>query len=446
MKLQQSCLTLGLLIAAAAPVWPAAAEPLTLRDAAAIGLGRSPELGQMQARTGAADAARDAAAREWLPKVSIDAAAGLRHLENDARINVGLSTVDEKPLYASVTVEQTLFDFGQRTSERKSRDAGFQAAQKDEAAAAEQIALSLSKAYLQSLVQERIVQAAQENLAFHEALASDVREGVTRGAMSIAEQQQAGERLQTARVRLSEAQNDRVAARESLALLLGRADIDVTMPDEAGALLPPTLEEATARAQAADPTVQAALARFHAARYGANRAEGARWPTVGLQGAYRHGKDFEGYRGLTKDAQGLVTVRWTLFDGGIAAAHVREASSREDEAGFALAAARRDSELQSRIGWQRLQSLRERLRAQEERKAIAGQVLESYKAQFGIGRRSLLDLLDAQAALYSSQVEAEMARVGLRLSEYGLLAQSRQLTEFLGVTPPRVVPPAPPPQ
>lgn len=433
MKRASFCLALGLMIASTLAAQAAMAEPLPLPQAAAIGLARSPELGQMQARSAAAGAARDAASRDWLPKVNVEGAAGLRHLENDARINVGLSAVDEKPLYGSVTVEQPLFDFGRRSNEVKSRQAGFQAAQKDEAATAEQVALSISKAYLQTWLQERAVQSAQDNLAFHEALTSDVREGVARGAMSISEQQQASERLQTARVQLTEALNEQFGARETLVLLLGRSDIEVTLPDGPSALLAPTLDEAIARAAASDPAAQAALARYRAAQHDTDRAAGDRWPTLGLQGAYRYGKDFEGYRGLTKDAQGLVTMRWTLFDGGVTAARVREAGSREDEAGFALAAARRDSELQARIGWQRLQSFRNRLQEQEERKAVAAQVLESYKAQFGIGRRSLLDLLDAQAALHNASVEAEVARVSSRLAEFALLAQSRQLTEFLGL-------------
>lgn len=410
----------------------ALAEPLSIQEAVAIGLKRSPEMGRAQARTSAAEATRDAAKRSWFPTVEVSGGAGMRHLENDARINVGLSAIDEKPLYASVSLDQPLFDFGRRLTEGRSKEAELKAARVDEVGAAEQVALNLSKAYLQVLLQQRIVAVATENLAFHEALAADVREGVARGAMSISEQQQAAERLQTARVQLLAAQTDFASAKDTLALFLGRSDVEVAFPPDAAAALPATSDEVIASAAAADPAVEAALARYDAARHGANRAESERWPTLGLQGTYRYGKDFEGYRGLTKDAQGLVVMRWKVFDGGVMAAQIREASSREDEAGFALAAARRDSELEARVGWQRFQAVGQRLREQEERKAIAVQVLDSYKAQFGISRRSLLDLLDAQAALYNAQVESEVARASLILTEYALLAQVRQLNRFLG--------------
>lgn len=418
---------------------PAAqAETLTLGDAVAIALDRSPELGQAQSQTRAAEAVRDAVRREWLPKVSLDAAGGVRHLQNDARIDAGLSAIDEKPLHASVTVDQPLWDFGRRNEEIRARQQNLMAAQQDEAGAGEQIAFGISQAYLETFAGEHVLAASQENLAFHEKLADDVRRGVAEGVLSVSERQQAAERLQTARVRLTEAANNLAIAREKLAQMLGRDDVTVTAPEAPGAKLPATVDEATDRAAAVDPAVQAALARYRAARFSTGRAEAERWPTVGLQGAYRYGQDFEGYRGLTKDAQALVALRWNLFDSGVTAARIREASSNEDEAGFALEAARRDSELQARVSWQQLQAARRRVTEQEERATVAGQVRESYTAQFGIGRRSLLDLLDAQAAVYNAQVEAENTRATALLWQYALLAQLRELTGFLGVTPTQV--------
>lgn len=418
----------------------ASAETLTLGDAVAIALDRSPDLGRAQSQTHAAEAVRDAVRREWLPKVSLDAAGGVRHLQNDARIDAGLSAIDEKPLHASVSVDQPLWDFGRRDEEIRSRQQSLVAAQQDEAGATEQIAFNISRAYLDTYVGEHVLAASQENLTFHEKLADDVRLGVTQGVMSISEQQQASERLQTARVRLTEAANSLVIAREKLAQMLGRDDVAVVAPEEPGAKLPANVDEATDRAAAVDPAVQGALARYRAAQHATGRAEAERWPTVGLQGAYRYGRDFEGYRGLTKDAQALVALRWNVFDGGVTAARIREASSREDDAGFALEAARRDSELQARVSWQQLQAARRRMTEQEERATVAGQVRESYTAQFGIGRRSLLDLLDAQAAVYNAQVEAETTRSTALLWQYALLAQLRELTGFLGVEPAPVDP------
>jgi adhesin transport system outer membrane protein len=416
------------------------AEPLTLAQAQYLALKRSPELGQAQARTGAAEALRDQARREWLPKVSIDAAGGWRHLENDTRINLGFSAIDEKPVYATLGVDQPLFDFGRRSGEIKTQKSNLSAARYEEQLTAEGAAYQVARAYLQSMAQERVVRAAETNLDFHQSLAADVTEGVARGAMSVSERQQASERLQSAKVLLSQAQSDLIAARAELALLIGSDDFDLVLPPDPSGKLPASLDAALSDADLNDPRVFALRDRLDASKAAAGRSRAERWPTLGLRGTIRAGKDFEGYRGDTRDYELLFALRWNLFDGGVTLAKIRQAGHNEDEARFAFAAARRDSELQVRKAWSSLANWRAKFTEQETRLMIAGQVRESYRAQFGIGRRSLLDLLDAQGSVYGATVDTEVARFGTLLAEYGMLAQLNRLRAHFGVGQPKVDP------
>lgn len=416
------------------------AEPLTLAQAQYLALKRSPELGQAQARTGAAEAVRDQAQREWLPKVSIDAAGGFRHLENDTRINLGFSAIDQKPIYATIGVDQPLLDFGRRGKEIKAQKANVSAARYEEQFAAEGAAYSVARAYLQAMAQERVARGAEANLEFHQSLTADVTEGVSRGAMSISEKQQANERLQSAKVLLSQARSDLIAARAELALLIGSDDFELILPPDPATKVPATLDEALAFADTSDPRVQALRDRYDSAKWAAERSRTELWPTVGLRGTVRAGKDFEGYRGETRDYELLFALRWNLFDGGVTLAKIRQAGHAEDEARFASAGAQRDSELQVRKSWASLANWRSRFADQETRQGVARQVLESYRAQFGIGRRSLLDLLDAQSSVYSATVDTEIARFGTLLAEYGLLAQLNQLRSHFGVDKPQVDP------
>ena len=64
----------------------------------------------------------------------------------------------------------------------------------------------MSRAYIDYLLQQRLVAIANDNATFHEGLAGNLREGVSKGSISIADQQQAEERLQAARARVTEAQ------------------------------------------------------------------------------------------------------------------------------------------------------------------------------------------------------------------------------------------------
>ena len=53
------------------------------------------------------------------------------------------------------------------------------------------MALNVARTYIDYLLQQRLVAIAQDNVTFHERLAGDLREGVSKGSISIADQQQA---------------------------------------------------------------------------------------------------------------------------------------------------------------------------------------------------------------------------------------------------------------
>lgn len=421
-------------------VSPAFAETVTLAQAVERGLVRSPELGQAQARREGSEATRDQATRSWYPTVDITGAGGFRHLENDARIQLGLSAIDERPLYATLTVQQPVWDFGRRTNSIRSERAKVAAAEWNERFTAEAAALSIAQAYLQVFIQRQISVDAQANLAFHRDLVADVDEGVQKGALSISELQQAKERLQSAQGAYDQAMNELAIAQAELALLVGSPDIDVSNPPDPAAAMPPTLDAALALAQTSDPRLRSAEQGWRSTRLNADRIRKDYWPTVSLQGSVKAGSDFEGYRGTTRDYEVLLQVRWTPFNGGVTAARVREADNGAKAAGFAYAQAQRDSELAVRKAWIGMQSWRDKAQTQGQRLEVAKALLDSYRAQFGIGRRSLLDVLDAQNAVFNASVESDVAKAGLLLAQYGLLAQVGGLCSYLGAGKPMVDP------
>ncbi|MGV3512807.1 MAG: TolC family protein [Novosphingobium sp.] len=418
----------------------ATAERFSLPEFVKEAVQRSPELGKAQARADAAEAVRDQAKREWLPKVEISGAVGRRHLENNARIAAGISAIDQSPLYGAISVEQPVLDFGRRSSEIKAQSANLDAALADEAYVRQEVTLSLARTYIFVAMQQELVKSTRENVSFHESTVADIEASLKNGILSIAELQQATERLQSARVQLTQAEVDLAAAQAEMSLHLGRevGAVDLAEAPSARSVMPANIDEVLSTAEKVDPSIKAASKRLDAASSGTSRARRERLPTVSLQGSYRRGRDFDGFRGESKEANGLLMMRWPLFDGGVSIARVREADAKEEEAAFDLTRAQRDSAIRARSGWLRLQAWRKRLAELESRKSVAAALLDSYRQQFGIGRRSLLDLLDAQASLNAAATEASTARAGGLLAEYALLAQLQQLNAFLAVNPDRV--------
>jgi len=64
---------------------------------------------------------------------------------------------------------------------------------------------------------------------------------------------------------------------------------------------------------------------------------------------------------------------------------------------------------------------------------VSDDLLLSYREQFNVGRRSLLDVLDAQNTRYNVQASLETSRMAKLYAQYRVLAASNRLVEALGV-------------
>ena len=170
------------------------------------------------------------------------------------------------PVEGHLIVDQLLFNSGGREAEIKR-----QASRTDAAAArveerSEFVALNVARTYIDYLLQQRLVAIAEDNATFHERLAGDLREGVSKGSISVADQQQAEERLQSARARVTEAKEDLETAGITFRTLTGMPIDSVSMPPDLSQFLPATLEEAEALARANNPRVQEAIADLNTSR------------------------------------------------------------------------------------------------------------------------------------------------------------------------------------
>lgn len=427
MKKHWTLMICGALIAAA----PASA--IELREAVQAALNTNPEIRQAVSNKQATRAERKQAEGLWLPRVSVEASAGVRSLRNPTRRAIGIADETLYPLEGSITGDQLLFDMGGRAAEIRR-----QAARTDAAAArieerSEYVALNVARAYIDYLLQQRLVAIAEDNSQFHERLAGDLREGVAKGSISIADQQQAEERLQSARARLTEAREDLDTAGIQFQTLVGVPVDGVTMPPDLSQHLPATLQEAEALARQQNPRVQEAVADLSTAREVTNAARSELGPRVNLEATARVGEDIDGFSGRTTDLLGRIVMRWLLFNGGTNVNNVREQQARADEAHARLFEMTRRAEEDARSAWSRLTNQSRLATELETQSRVSDDLLLSYREQFNVGRRSLLDVLDAQNTRYNVQAQAETARLARLYAQYRLLASVNRLIEALGV-------------
>ncbi|MGH6632267.1 MAG: TolC family protein, partial [Sphingopyxis sp.] len=197
------------------------AEPTSMQNVMAVAIDSNPQINQAEMNKQAIEFELEQAKGLYLPRVSLELSAGVRRLENATRRNLGIANDELYPLEAGIRAEQTLIDFGRRHGEKLRQAARVDGAALRVVERSEFIALQSARQYLDVLLQQRVVAAAEDNMTFHNSLVSDLSSGVTAGSISVADLQQAQERAKAASVRVSEAREALQNAKIELLALSG---------------------------------------------------------------------------------------------------------------------------------------------------------------------------------------------------------------------------------
>ena len=410
-------------------------DPVSLQDAVQMAIVSNPEILQAQMNTEAIQFEREQAQGQFFPTIDLEASAGARRLENNTRRQLGIADDWLYPLEAQAIADWTIFDFGRRRGELLRQAARVDGASLRVVERSEFIALQVARQYLNVLLQERIVAAAMDNVTFHQQMSGSLAEGVDQGSISVADLQQAEERLQSALVQQAEADEDLQNARTALRRLTGLDVSQVVLPPELEASLPLSQEAAIGLARTINPLVREAQADVDAANAMVTSAQGELYPEVGVEVRGRVGEDIDGFRGTTNDLQGRVYVRWNIFNGGIHQAQVQEMVRRSSEQRYRLHDRIREAEEDVANAWTAMETQGRVGEALERQSAVSDDLLLSYRSQFNIGRRSLLDVLDAQNTRFNTQVRRETSRFSELFAKYQVLAATNQFLDALNLAP-----------
>lgn len=415
---------------------PASAEPVSMQNAMAVAIDSNPQIHQAEMNKQAIEFELEQAEGLYLPRVTLEMSAGIRRLENATRRSLGIANDELYPLEASLRAEQTLVDFGRRRGEKLRQAARVDGAALRVTERSEFVALQTARQYLDVLLQQRIVAAADDNLTFHNSLVTDLSNGVTAGSISVADLQQAQERAKAAAVRVTEAKEALTNAKIELLALSGLEVDEVQMPPAMAEKLPVSLSDAIGMTRTKHPKVLEAQADVDASNAEAKKAKGDFFPTIGLELTGRIGDDIDAFRGETNDLMGRVVMRWDIFDGGINRAKYQEMVRRASESRYRLLETERDAEADVRRAWNSKETQTAVYRDLVDQSKATDDLLISYRQQFSVGRRSLLDVLDAQNTRFNVQVRAETARFSEVFANYQVLASTNTLLDAFGLTAP----------
>lgn len=410
---------------------PAAAD--TLADALARAVANLPEVRAARANQRAVEQNAAQARSAWYP--TVDAAVGQgRETSNNVSTRVLGSDQALTRREAEVSLSQLLFDGGAASGQVRRFRARAEGAGDQVAHAAETAGVRVAQAYLDVIRLRELISLAADNEKRHQETLAQVSRLAEVGQGRRADAQQAEARFALAQASLTQLRGQLAQAEAAYLHLTGQPPGQLAGAGSFQAKLPATLAAALADALESHPAIRAAQKELLAAQADRESAHSrALAPRLALEVGTSSNHDLDGIRGTNADRFAMLRLRYNLFRGGADVSRAQEAAARVDEALANLGRARNDTERDLRQAWQGLAEDRVRLPQLERYAAASAQVVNSYRLQFSIGQRTLLDVLNAENELFSAKSSQYTGTHAVTIGELRVLAAMGRLLDALGV-------------
>jgi adhesin transport system outer membrane protein len=272
-------------------------------------------------------------------------------------------------------------------------------------ATTENSALKTTKAYLDVLRYQALMDLAKENLLVHQQIGDQIKLRSQSGVGRRSDMDQVNSRVRLAQANVVVAEQNLTDARTNYEAVVGTMPEQLTRPEMPEDLLPASLDEAMKTALASHPTLQSARADLNARKAQDAVARSPFMPSLDLEVDQVWEDEYNYSYAKREDLRALVRLRYNLFNGWKDQARKAETVHLIREARQIRNHTHRQVQESIRLSWMAYQSASRRLPYLDQRVQFATATAKSYHQQWNIGKRTLLDVLDAEAERIDARIQ-----------------------------------------
>lgn len=354
---------------------------------------------------------QDIAESGWRPSVDLQASTGYFNSESPSTSN---DRVDYNSSSVELSVTQNLFNGYDTTNQVAQTKARTNSALYDVYDTADNIGLRAIQAYFEVLKQRRLYQLAVENVTAHEKILVQIRDRNLSGVGRRSQLQQTEGRLAGAQAGWIAQENNLADAATQLHQILGRyVDPQYLSEPDLPVMPQDSLEALIDQALIDHPAMRVADSNIVAAQSNYRRSLRTRYPNIDLRLATEYGNNLDSDDGLDGDSDEtslMLNFTYNIYSGGKNDAESQRKISEVYEQKEFAARVRRQVISTLRLSWVADDLLVRQLVFLNDHVIKAGQTVESYREEFFIGQRDLLDLLDAENELNRARNQHAVAK------------------------------------
>ena len=403
----------------------------TIEQSLVRAIEHSPQIHEQYARFQTVLEQREIVRSEYYPQVSIRGAVGPEQTNFLADVDVDEELTRED---ISLRISQSLFS-GFDTSANSDRLFSESESERLQLhASAENLALQVSETYLNVLRAKKIVDLTLSHVETHEKILTRVKGLMEKGFANQADTAQVSARLANARSSLVAAQNNYHDSHAQFYRVIGQSPSSLIMPAVDKSLLPFSLSEALVWAKQAHPQLKSAMADIDAARHAVKASKAGYYPRLSLEGVANHNNDVGSIEGRDEDYRVQFVLEYDLYNGGRDSSRARASNWQYNQALEIKRNAEQDLMEGTRFAWNAYTSVGLQVNYIGQSVDAATLAEEGYLTQYKLGKRSLLDLLNASAEVFIARRNYINAEIDLTEAKYRLLNSTGRLSYAMRVS------------
>lgn len=412
-------------------------QATSLEESVAFAIDYSPEILAQYSRYQSVIRDGNAAGGLYMPQVNLYAAAGYE----ETRYNSGSKLdTDDRGLTRTeigVKVSQLLFDGFKTTSNVDRLTYEAEAERLTLISRAENVSLDVVRNYLDILKAETLLDLSKRNVKEHQEIYQDIQDKKSKGLSSNSDLAQISARVATAQSSLIAAQNNLFDLQTQYLRLVGKPAVNMVSPRFDYALLPSSAQVALEQAIENHPEIKAALLDIDAARKEMRREKGDYYPEVKLElHANKNDNVSNPPGGVDEDARLMLTMDYDLFNGFSTDSRVESSAWRVEEARAIRLRTEREVKEGTQLAWNAYKMLEQQKSLLQQNVDTAKIAELGYIQQFNVGRRSLLDVLDAKVEVFLARRNFISTEYDQTLAAYRVLNAMGMLTYALRIEHP----------
>ncbi len=416
------------LLVAAPSAW---SEPVTsLSEAISRSVVENPEVKASWYTFEAAGDARRAGQGGYYPRVDLSAQVGHERLDRSDAAEISYD-----PWNVRLSLTQMLFDGFSTRNEVARLDHMRKVRYFEFRKTSEEVALETTRAYLDTLRYQQLVDLAKENYVQHKQVYDDIQQRTEAGISRRVDLEQASARLALAEANLlTEATNlHDVSAR--FQRVIGELPSDTLQePEMPAAMIPGSRADALNTAYSLNPELNASIENILASQSALKVKDAAMLPRLDLR-LRKEREDYTDGVNVERDEEAIeLVLNYNLYNGGSDRARQREFHKRIDIAHQIREKVCRDVRQQTVIAYNDIGSLRQQEQFLDRNQTAIGKARDAYRKQFDIGQRTLLDLLDTENEYFEVSRTYVNTVHNLKLAQARTLAAMGQLLSSFDVT------------